>query len=319
MVRLFFSYSHRDEEIRNELENHLSALKRQGVISTWHDRRIIAGQELDNAISRELEAAHIILLLVSPYFIASDYCYDVEMQRAIEKHYNKEAHVIPVIVHPCDWKDTPFGKLLATPKDGKPISKFPNQHDAFLEVTLAIKEAAKNLRNKQETKIENPMEDALVASKKGKPTPPRSSNLRIKKTFSDQEKDRFIEETYEYIANYFETSLLELKERNQHITTDFRRIDIRHFVAKVYVNGKETTQCKIWLNDRKSFPDGIAYSANSSSGDNGFNDCLSVEADGYALHLKALGIARFAQNFDDKMTVQGGAEYFWGIFIEILQ
>src|SRR5262249_6285750 len=119
MATLFFSYSHRDEDLRDELETHLAALKRQGVIETWHDRRIGAGQEVDNTISEHLEDADIILLLVSPYFIASDYCYDVEMARAMERHDAKLARVIPVILHPCDWHNLPFGKLLATPKDGK--------------------------------------------------------------------------------------------------------------------------------------------------------------------------------------------------------
>ena len=86
MVKVFFSYSHRDESLRDELEVHLSALKRQGIIDTWHDRRIGSGKEIDSEISQNLEDANIILLLVSPYFIASDYCYDVEMTRALEKN-----------------------------------------------------------------------------------------------------------------------------------------------------------------------------------------------------------------------------------------
>ena len=142
MVKLFFSYSHRDESLRDELEIHLSALKRQGVIEVWHDRRIGAGKEFDSEISEHLESAQIILLLVSPYFIASDYCYDIEMTRALERHQAGEARVIPVILHPCDWHSLPFGKLTAVPKDGKAVSKYPNQHDAFLEITLAIRAAA---------------------------------------------------------------------------------------------------------------------------------------------------------------------------------
>jgi hypothetical protein len=145
MTRVFFSYSHRDESLRDELEIHLAALKRQGVIDTWHDRRIVAGSEVHNQISEHLEHADVILLLVSPYFIASDYCYDLEMSRAMERHEHGEAQVIPVILHPCDWRRLPFGKLLATPTDGKPISKFPNQHDAFLEVTKAIHAATEEL------------------------------------------------------------------------------------------------------------------------------------------------------------------------------
>ena len=142
MIDLFFSYSHKDEKLRDELEVHLSGLKRQGIISTWHDRRIAAGDEFDKEISEYLENADIILLLVSPYFINSDYCFDIEMKRSMEKHDHGKASVIPVILHPCDWHDMPFGRLLACPKDGKPISKFPNIHGAFLDVTKAIKNKA---------------------------------------------------------------------------------------------------------------------------------------------------------------------------------
>ena len=99
MISLFFSYSHRDESLRNELETHLSVLKRQGVIQTWHDRRITAGSEVDSSISENLENAQIILLLVSSYFLASDYCYDIEMSRAMEKHQEGSARVIPVLLH----------------------------------------------------------------------------------------------------------------------------------------------------------------------------------------------------------------------------
>lgn len=119
MIRLFFSYSHRDEEYRDELEIHLSMLKREGIISTWHDRRISAGDDFDRTISEHLQNADVILLLVSPYFLASDYCHDVEMRRALERHEAGDARVIPVILHPCDWKNAAFSKLLATPNGWK--------------------------------------------------------------------------------------------------------------------------------------------------------------------------------------------------------
>src|SRR5205814_10402112 len=104
MITVFFSYSHRDEALRNELENHLYSLKRQGVIDMWHDWRIGAGKEVDREISEHLEEADIILLLVSPYFIASDYCYEVEMKRALERHEQGEARVIPFVLHPYAWQ-----------------------------------------------------------------------------------------------------------------------------------------------------------------------------------------------------------------------
>src|SRR4030043_858051 len=188
MVKIFFSYSHKDEALRDELEVSLSILKCQGVIETWHDRRIGAGQEVTHKISEYLETADIILLLVSPYFLDSDYCYDVEMKRAMERHENGQSRVIPVILHPCDWHGTPFGKLLAIPTDGRPISKFPNQHDAFLEVTKPIREAAEQLRP-----IVNKTHSKVIQSRSDK-TPKavipdfRQSNLRITKKFTDRER-----------------------------------------------------------------------------------------------------------------------------------
>ena len=122
MAVLFFSYSHKDEALRDKLEVHLAMLKRQGVIETWHDRRIVAGDEFAGRIGEELERADIVLLLVSPDFLASDYCYDIEMARAMERHEAGETRVMPVLLRPCDWRDAPFGKLNATPKDGKPVS-----------------------------------------------------------------------------------------------------------------------------------------------------------------------------------------------------
>ncbi|MES9969977.1 MAG: toll/interleukin-1 receptor domain-containing protein, partial [Candidatus Thiodiazotropha sp.] len=102
MVEVFFSYSHQDEGLRNELEIHLSLLRRQGAIDIWSDHRIGPGEELGGEIDRHLESADIILLLVSPNFLNSDYCYDIEMKRAMERHEHGETRVIPVILRPCD-------------------------------------------------------------------------------------------------------------------------------------------------------------------------------------------------------------------------
>ena len=100
MISVFLSFSHKDEDLRNQLETHLAMLKREGVIDVWHDRRIPPGNEIDLAISEALENAHIILLLVSPDFIASDYCWDVETRRALERHAARQAVVIPVVLRP---------------------------------------------------------------------------------------------------------------------------------------------------------------------------------------------------------------------------
>jgi TIR domain len=318
MAKLFFSYSHRDSDLRDELEIHLSALKREGVIETWHDREIRAGKEFENEISQNLEEADIILLLISPYFIASDYCYEIEMKRAMQRHENGEARVIPVILHPCDWQKLPFGKLMATPTDGKPISKFPNKHDGFLEVTKAIRKAVKELRGPVENKKAT-MPGNTTIKNKIRTAQPRSSNLRVKKDFTDRDKDRFLTDAFEYIANFFEGSLEELEERNPDIDTNFRRIDANHFTASAYRQGKELSRCKIWFGGRKSFAGGIAYSTDDSHGDGSFNESLSVENDGYAMFLKPMGVAFRHQAKDSQLTFEGAAEYVWEMFIEPLQ
>ena len=112
MISLFFSYSHRDEALRNELETHLTILKRQHVISTWRHRTIGAGQAFDRELSQHLEEAEIILLLVSPDFLASDYCYEIEMKRALERHESRDARVVPIILRPRLSRPSARGGLI---------------------------------------------------------------------------------------------------------------------------------------------------------------------------------------------------------------
>ncbi len=141
-VELFFSYSHKDEKLRDRLEPHLSMLKRDKVIKAWHDRKISAGTEWAKAIDDNLNSAGIILLLVSADFLASDYCYDLEMQRAMERHEAGEARVIPIILKPVDWTSAPFSKLQAFPKNAKPVTKWTPQDEAFANIAQGIRQAA---------------------------------------------------------------------------------------------------------------------------------------------------------------------------------
>lgn len=322
MISIFFAYSHRDEEVRNELEIHLTMLKRQGIINTWHDRRIEAGEEIDKGISESLKNANIILLLVSPYFIASDYCYDREMRRAMEQHEACTSRVIPVILDPCDWEPAPFGKLNAVPTDGKPISKFPNRHDAFLEIVKAIRSTAEKIIPIKNFPISKNEETAWLFSsrpaEKNVKSQQRSSNLRIKKNFSQREKDVFLAETFQYIANYFENSVTELQQRNPGTQAEFLRLDATHFRTKIYSDGEIATRCRIWIGGG-GFSEGILYSSSKSDRDDSYNESLSIEEDGYSLFLKPLGMALRNRDPDEQLTQQGAAEILWAILIEPLQ
>ncbi len=190
MASVFFSYSHKDEQLRNELETHLALLKRQGKITTWYDRRISAGSEIDLSISEELESAQVILLLVSAHFLASNYCYEKEMERALERHKERSTVVIPVILHPCDWHSAPFGSLRATPTDGKPVSMYANMHEAFTIVTKDIRKALEQIPAEPSAIASNPPASLIPKYSSN----PRSSNLAIKKEFNDHERDELFRE-----------------------------------------------------------------------------------------------------------------------------
>jgi len=145
-IEVFFSYSHRDEHLRDELVKHLSLLKRQGIITEWNDRKIVPGAQWADEIDKHLNLAQIILLMVSADFIASDYCYGEEMMRAMERHKNREALVIPVILRASDWISSPFGKLQALPRDAKPVTSWTNMDEAFVSIVEGIRLACREIK-----------------------------------------------------------------------------------------------------------------------------------------------------------------------------
>ena len=149
VIEVFLSYAHEDENLRDELAKHLKLLERQRVISAWYDRQITAGTEWKGQIDNHLETAKIILLLVSADFLASDYCYDVELKRAMERHEAKEARVIPIILREVDWKGAPFGKLQALPRNAEPVTNWSNPDPAFADIARGIRRAVEEITGKK--------------------------------------------------------------------------------------------------------------------------------------------------------------------------
>jgi hypothetical protein len=153
-IKLFLSYSHKDEILRNELVNHLRILAREGVISSWDDRKILPGDEWDHQIHVQLRAADIVLLLISVDFIASDYCNEVEVRIALQRHAEGEVCVIPIILRAVDWTRAPFSKLQALPANGKPVTSYVDRDEAFLDVAQGIRKVADTLRAQRQQKWE---------------------------------------------------------------------------------------------------------------------------------------------------------------------
>ena len=142
-VDIFISYAHSDANLLTELKKQLVILKRNGLGLLWTDEDIGKGEEWGPEILEQLNKADIILLLISSDFLASDFCYEKEMMRAMERHERSEACVIPVILRPCEWKNTPFSKLQAV-HGGQPVSMARNKDEALLEVTKGIQDVIKN-------------------------------------------------------------------------------------------------------------------------------------------------------------------------------
>jgi internalin A len=148
-AKLFISYSHRDDLHREALESHLKVLQMSGLVEVWHDRRIGAGGEWKGEIDEALNEADIVILLVSADFLASDYCNDVELPRALERQADGVCRVIPVIVRDARWQLSPIAKLQALPTDGKAVVTWPNVDTAWRVVAEGIEGVVKDLRASQ--------------------------------------------------------------------------------------------------------------------------------------------------------------------------
>lgn len=137
-IEIFFSYAHEDEALMDVVRLQLVVRERLGEIVKWHDRMIPPGDEWRTKIDDRIERAHVILLFMSPHFLASRYCYQIEGEIALRRHREGSARVIPVVLRACDWTVTPFGELQALPSDGIPITQWPDRDQVSLDVARGI-------------------------------------------------------------------------------------------------------------------------------------------------------------------------------------
>lgn len=149
-IRIFVSYSHKDPTYLEQLETRLHALGRRIPIDIWDDRKLLAGSKLKEKIIEQLGLADVVILLISPDFMASDYCFSVEMVEALKKYEREEGHAVPIIIRPeSTWFDHQIGEHLALPKDGKAISKWSDPDDAWEDVSRGLKALLTELAQKR--------------------------------------------------------------------------------------------------------------------------------------------------------------------------
>jgi len=144
-IEIFFCYARKDQALLNDLKTHLTLITRSGLINMWHDANISPGAEWEKEIDKHLNTAQIILLLISPDFMDSDYCYGIEMKRAMERYEQGKSRVIPIILRPVYWQKAPFGKLQALPTDAKAVISWQHQDEAFFDVAMGILKAVEEI------------------------------------------------------------------------------------------------------------------------------------------------------------------------------
>ncbi|MDQ2902728.1 MAG: phycobilisome rod-core linker polypeptide [Ktedonobacteraceae bacterium] len=149
-IEIFFCYARADEDFRRKLESQLSVLKHLDIISLWHDQNISAGADWREVTNQHMNAAHIVLLLISPDFMVSDFCFSDEVKRALERYALGEARVIPILLRATDWREAPFGTLQALPGNALPITAWRDPDEAFLNVTKGIKNVIGELITRQQ-------------------------------------------------------------------------------------------------------------------------------------------------------------------------
>lgn len=145
-VRLFISYSHKDEAARDKLDTHLAQVKRDDV-STWFDGDLDAGEALDPNLARQLRRAHVFVALLSPDYLASKYCWETEYKRAMARRGRGTMRVVAVLVRPCDWRNTRAARFKLLPKDGRPASEWRPTDKAYLDAANGIREVVKAVRS----------------------------------------------------------------------------------------------------------------------------------------------------------------------------
>lgn len=314
MARLFYSYSHHDEALRDQLEAHLTTLRRTGELETWHDRRIDAGDLWDKRIRQELEEADIILLLVSANFLASDYCHDIEVERALERHREGTARVVPVVLRLCDWKSTELGQLRATPPDGKPVTTYSDRDEAFLAIVNDIRRLLQNSGQRRAERTPSRSGGTSSMPRRGADEARPRPSIRLRKDFTDLDRDDFLEQAFTEIASRFEHGLLELQATYPEVESRLRQEAGPRFRATLYVNGKQQATCLVRLGSPLSSK-GIAYSEGSSTfGDNSYNEILAVDDDGEGLFLKGM-FGSFVAAPRERMAPSEAADYLWSRFL----
>jgi hypothetical protein len=304
-MKAFISYSHNDAQMLDILHKHLAQLQRDKLITTWTDRDIMPGAKLNSNISDALLSSQLFIALLSPDYIASNYCYEKEFETALGMQ-EQGAIIVPVIVEPCDWLNTPFKDFKALPKDGKAISTWENKSNAFLDVVQNLRKLITSTNTEKEKSI-NPISG----------TPSR--NYRVQKDFDSIEKMEFVEKTLHEIKDYLKRYLEELILIDN-IKTRILVDNEKQFESLLVNRNKIATesQLKLWtntesfsLNTFRSNERQLNYAI--SGGNHGGNKTFTLELDKYHLFWKK---DNYSRSEEPELNSKEMSDLIWNEWLE---
>lgn len=304
----FISYSHKDAHALTRLHDHMAVLHREGLIETWFDRNILAGQNIDFAISEKLHESNLFLLLVSPDFLASPYCTEMEMQRALGRHANGSAIVVPIIIEPCDWHATPLGSLKALPRDGQPISTWSNENAAYQDVVSELRRLILSLPDAPKpvhgvSLFDNPLGRSE-----------QSTRYRAQKDFGAIDQAEFAQAAFDAMREHFEANLKEV-EALDGVRTRFLSISATSFTCSIENRNRYRDVAHITVHCSNEYL-GVGditycFQANAPLGTS--NGWFSVEHDEYEMFIASTDFRNVNKR---QMNPSEAAEMLWHIFLE---
>lgn len=309
LMKVFVSYSHADERAVERLKTHTAMLEREGLLTSFVDRQILAGGHIDKEISRELETCDAFIAMVSPDFLASNYCYQKEMTRAIELHEEGRTRIIPVIVEECDWKTSPLAQFKALPKDAKPIATWENENAAYLSVVSALREIAAKSKSGAPAK---PVRTTDVASSvKSKPA------YRTKKTFDAIDRIQFREKAFRIIRDFFKSSTDEIGEV-EGVRSVFRDMNDYAFTCTVINQafGRGIAHITVRMGTGRSSMGDISWMYEENAEANSANGWWSVGHTEYDQHLEGGDFSFMSSAREKRFSPKMAAEKMWEAFIE---
>lgn len=250
----------------------------------------------------------MFLPLVSPDFLASDYCYEREMTRALERHDAGDMRVVPIIIEPCDWTASPLKRLKALPRDGKPVAEWTNQNNAFVDIVTELR------RILTEDEVDD-FEDSVAAVPPVSDQTREGRRYRVKRDFDEIDRSDFRNEAFEAIRSYFEAAIAEIDSIN-HLRGRFVAIGPQTFGCTVVNRAMDRGTAHITVHARSGNVGlgDIYYSFSENAPPNTANGGFTIESDEYDLFLKP-SMSAFSGH-DERLSVQGAAELLWTDFLE---